>query len=109
MKFLGNLGTFEDLTNSPDIIVNEKIGYRKFYKLGNIVFGFFLVKDGSVFEYAEKIITFPFKSKTEYRDFTKTGKKDFTYIIWNNKNSIEYLTPNGIAIGNNIGNFYFVI
>lgn len=109
MKFLSNLYTFEDLTNSKDIIINEKISYHKIYRLGNVIFGIFMIKGGSIFSYQEALITFPFKSKTEYRGFMN-NKNLTTFMIWSNRNTLDYMIPHSIEIPNQtIGNFYFII
>lgn len=99
----------EELTNSPDIIVNEKIGYHKVYKLGNVIFGIFMIKGGSIFEYQESLIKFPFNSKTEYRGFMNNKNLSY-FIIWSNRKTLDYMIPHSIQIENQtIGNFYFVI
>lgn len=99
----------EELTNSPDIIVNEKIGYHKIYRLGNVIFGTFMIKGGSIFKYQESLIEFPFNSKTEYRGFIN-NKSLSSFIIWSNRNTLDYMIPHSIQIENQTnGNFYFVI
>ena len=107
---LSNLVSLQVLTNSKDIVINEKITHHTIYKLGNMVFGSFVLKNSEdvIFQYNEALITFPFKSKTEYRS-ASVGGKEFTFIVFENKNTINYLTPNGIPVGGTICNFYFFI
>lgn len=75
-----------------------------------MVFGSFVLKNSGdvIFQYNEALITFPFKSKTEYRS-ASVGGKEFTFIVFENKNTINYLTPNGIPVGGTTCNFYFFI
>ena len=106
---LDNLFNVEELTNSKDITINPKLGYYKIYRLGNVIFGIFMIKGGSIFNYSEPLITFPFKSKTEYRSFMN-NKSLSMFMIWKNKTTLDYMIPHGIEITNQtIGNFYFVI
>ena len=107
---LDNLSNLEILTNSPDIIFNEKITYPNIYKLGNIIFGFFMIKGGSVFSYLEELITFPFTSKIEMRNFSYAGNKNFGFLISKNTNILKYYVPHSVEIGNGTTcNFMFVI
>ena len=107
---LSNLFEIEEITNYQNIVYNEKISYKKIYKIGNMLFGAFVLNNSgdAIFHYDEVLITFPFKSKTEYRS-ASFGGKEFTFIVFENKNTINYLTPNGIPVGGTICNFYFFI
>ena len=99
----------EDITNLDGVIINNKIEYCKIFKLGNIVTGWFMIKNGSVFSYSEKLITFPFDAKSEMREYTFEGNYNFYYTIYKRQNSIRYLVPNGYVINNAMGNFMFFI
>lgn len=90
-------------------MINEKIAYHKIYRSGNVIFGIFMIKGNSIFDYKETLIKFPFYSKTEYRGFMNNKSLSY-FIIWSNRNTLDYMVPNGIQIENQtIGNFYFVI
>ena len=109
-NLLSNLYKIEELTNSPDIVINEKISFYKIFKVSNMITGTFITKNTleATFDYNEALITFPFKSKIEYRGASCSGK-NFTFIIFNNSNSIRYLVPNGVTVSGVLCNFYFFI
>lgn len=48
-----------------------------------------MIHGGSIFSYEETLITFPFKSKTEYRGFMNNKNLSF-FIIWSNRNTLNY-------------------
>lgn len=105
---------FENLTYSPDIIINEKIINYEIIKSGNtITVNFITNPNSAIFTYDEPLVTFPFNLKHNVRiqSFHRTFSDSLIFLAsgQKGKNTITFTAPGGYEFKNSICSFSFFI
>ena len=111
---LSNLCGFENLTNSKDIIFNEKIAYREIVKIGNAINVLIVTNfDNATFTYDEPMITFPFDFKYTFKiqSFSQKFNNNTVFLMvgTKNENTIKFAYPSGFNFNNTTCCFSFII